>query len=271
MLVLHDFFRALRYAIVCLLIAATAFTAPRQAAAGQSASLTAMTPAARDEANKGVDALRNAHYDEAVAHFRKAVELDPASTSARFYLGFALSENVVPGINTPENLRTAQQAIDAFEQVLAKAPHNTSCMKQIAGIYFNIGKLDDAKAWQKKVLNEDARDAEAAYTVGVIDWMEAYRNVRAAMAPARIQDDGAGNVHAPAPVMAAIKAKNAPLVEEGMQQKYCDDWATGGSCSLSTRILNPSGIVKTSSGGSSIKETNPDLYLIIAAIARHAA
>ena len=94
-------------------------------------------------------------------------------------------------------------------------------MRQIAGICFYIGKLDDAKAWQKKVLSEDPRDAEADYTVGVIDWMEAHRNALAAMTPAGIYDDGQGNVHAPAQVMAAINAKNAPLVEEGV--KYLDN------------------------------------------------
>jgi TonB family protein len=94
-------------------------------------------------------------------------------------------------------------------------------MRQIAGIYFYIGKLEDAKAWQKKVLSEDAQDAEAAYTVGVIDWIEAHRNIVAAMTPAGISDDGQGNVHAPTQVMAAINAKNAPLVEESV--KYLDD------------------------------------------------
>jgi TonB family protein len=213
--------RTLQYAVACFLIAAAAFTAPRQAAAGQSASLAAMTPAARDEANKGIDAFKNGHFEEAVEHFQRAVELDPDSTLARSYLGFALSQNVIPGLNTPENLKTAQEAIDAYTQVLVGAPHNANAMRQIAGIYFSIGKLEDAKAWQKKVLSEDAQDADAAYTIGVIDWIEARRNVMAAMTPAGIFDDGQGNVHAPAEVMAAINAKNAPLVEEGV--KYLDN------------------------------------------------
>ena len=134
---------------------------------------------------------------------------------AKSYLATALAQNVVPGLDTPDNLKTAQQAIDIFQEVLAKDPHDVNSMKQIAGIYFSIKKLDDAKAWQKKVLAVDPKDPEAAYTVGVIDWTQAHENTLKALAPAGINDDGEGNVKAPKKVMEPLKAQNAPLVEEG--------------------------------------------------------
>ena len=90
-------------------------------------------------------------------------------------------------------------------------------MKQIAGIYFSIKKLDDAKEWQKKVLAVDPKDPEAAYTVGVIDWTQAHENVLKALVPAGFNDDGEGNVKAPKKVMEPLKQENAPLVEEGLQ------------------------------------------------------
>ena len=37
--------------------------------------------AARDQLNKGVDAYKNAHYEEAIGHFQKATELDPTNAS----------------------------------------------------------------------------------------------------------------------------------------------------------------------------------------------
>jgi tetratricopeptide (TPR) repeat protein len=128
----------LMYAVACVLIAATTFTAPAQAPIGNAMSATSMTPAASEEANKGIDALRNAHFDEAIAHFQQAVELDPDSTLAKFYLGSALARNVVPMLDTPDNLKTAHQAIDILQQVLEKSPHNTTVMKQIAAVYIEI-------------------------------------------------------------------------------------------------------------------------------------
>jgi Flp pilus assembly protein TadD len=63
---------------------------------------------AGDELNRGVDAYKSAHYEEAIAHFQKAVELDPSSVMAKAYLATALSQNVVPGLTTSENLKTAE-------------------------------------------------------------------------------------------------------------------------------------------------------------------
>jgi tetratricopeptide (TPR) repeat protein len=173
--------------------------------------------AARDQLNKGVEAYKSARYEEAIGHFQKATQLDPSLPMAKTYLATALAQNVVPGLDTPDNLKTAQQAISIFEEVLAKDPSDVNSMKQIAGIYFSIKKFDDAKIWQKKVLAVDPKDPEAAYTIGAIDWTLAHENTLRELAPAGINDDGEGNVKAPKKIMDVIKEKNAPLVEEGLQ------------------------------------------------------
>src|ERR1700722_5714649 len=176
--------------------------------------------AARDQLNKGVEAYKSARYEEAIGHFQKATQLDPSLPMAKTYLATALAQNVVPGLDTPENMKTAQQAISIFEEVLAKDPADVNSLKQVAGIYFSIKKLDDAKAWQKKVLAVDPKDPEAAYTVGVIDWTQAHENLLKALVPAGINDDGEGNPKAPKKVMEPIKAENGPLVEEALQYLY---------------------------------------------------
>lgn len=173
--------------------------------------------AARDQLNKGVEAYKAAHYEEAIGHFQEATRLDPKLPMAKSYLATALSLEVVPGLNTQENLRIANRAIDIFQQVLAESPNDVNSMKQIAGIYFSIKKYDDAKTWQKKVLAVDPKDPEAAYTIGVIDWTLAHQNALAVLLPAGINDDGEGNVKAPKKVMDPLKEENAPLVEEGLQ------------------------------------------------------
>ena len=172
---------------------------------------------ARDQLNKGVEAYKSAHYEEAIGHFQKATELDPSLPMAKSYLATALAQNVVPGLSTPENLKNAQQAISMFQEVLAKEPNDVNSLKQIAGIYFSIKKFDEAKEYQKKVLAVDPKDPEAAYTVGVINWTLAHENTLTALAAANLNDDGEGNVKAPKKVLQEIKEKNAPLVEEGLQ------------------------------------------------------
>jgi len=173
--------------------------------------------AARDHLNKGVEAYKSAHYEEAINHFQKATQLDPKLPMAKTYLATALAQNVVPGLDSADNMKNALQAVELFKDVLAKDPNDVNSIKQIAGIYYSVKKTDDAKEWQKKVLAVDPKDPEAAYTIGVIDWDLAHKNVLNVLGSANLNDDGNGNVKAPKKVMEEIKAKNAPLVDEGLQ------------------------------------------------------
>jgi tetratricopeptide (TPR) repeat protein len=172
---------------------------------------------ARDQLNKGCEAYKAGHYDEAIEHFQKATELDPTLPMAKTYLATALAQNVVPGLTTPDNLKTANQAMDIFKQVLAQNPNDVNSMKQIAGIYFSINDMDNAEIWQKKVLAYDPKDPEAAYTIGVIDWKKAHQNKLNALQAAGLNDDGKGNVKAPKKVMEPLAQENAPLVDEGLK------------------------------------------------------
>jgi tetratricopeptide (TPR) repeat protein len=172
---------------------------------------------ARDQLNKGVDAYKAGHYDEAIEHFQKATELDPKLSMAKTYLGSALEQNVVPQLDTPENIKTAMQAIGIFEEALSEKPDDVNSMKQIAALYYEIKKVDDAKAWQLKVLAIDPKDPDAAYWIGMIDWTRAHENKLNALQAAGLNDDGKGNVKAPKKVMEPLAKENAPLVAEGLQ------------------------------------------------------
>jgi tetratricopeptide (TPR) repeat protein len=177
----------------------------------------AVTASVGDELNQGVAAYKAAHYDEAIAHFREAHELAPDNQMAKIYLATALAQNVAPGLDTPDNLKTAQQAIEVLQQVLAVQPHDINSLKQVATIYYSIKNLDEARDWQLKVLHEDPADPEAAYTIGVIAWTKAHQNVLKILTPAGIEDDGEGNSHAPVNLLSSIREENADVVEEGLR------------------------------------------------------
>ncbi len=131
---------------------------------------------ARDQLNKGVNAFKTARYEEAIDHFQQAVALDPSLPMARLYLATAYSQQVVPNLQTPDNLKNAQLAIQNFQTVLDKEPNNVNALKGIAALYLNTQNFDQAKAYQNKVIAVDPNDATAYYTIGVIDWTLAYKN-----------------------------------------------------------------------------------------------
>jgi Tetratricopeptide repeat len=173
---------------------------------------------ARMELNKGVAAFKAGKPEQAITHFQDAVKYDPSLPQAKSYLATALAQNVVPGLTTKENMKTAQQAIDTFQQVLAEHPDDVNSLKGVGSLYFNMKKLSEAKEWQKKVLAVDPKDAEAAYFVGVIDWTQAHENLLKILTPVGANDDGNGNAKVLTKGLCTqIQEQNGALVEEGLK------------------------------------------------------
>ena len=203
------------------LAALAIFTSVAELSLGQSPDCLGTTssdnPASRNEIDQGVEAYKNARYAEAISHFDKATNLAPCLIMARVYLATAQAQNVVPGLNTPDNMKIAEEVIANFQLALAQSPHDVNSLKQVAAIYLSTKKLDEAREWQKKVLAEDPHDAEAAYSIGVIDWTKAHLNVLNALTAVALNDDGEGNTQVAPEVLAAIKQQNTDLIAEAMQ------------------------------------------------------
>ncbi len=169
---------------------------------------------ARDQLNKGVEAFKTASYEQAIDHFQQAVQLDPTLPMARLYLATAYAQQVVPNMQTPDNMKNAQLAIQNFQLVLQKNPSNLNALKGIASLYFNIQDLKDAKSYQNKIIAVDPNDAEAYYTIGVIDWTLAYKNAIPVRQSFGLHDDGAAIKDKKA--CAALAEQNSPLIQEGL-------------------------------------------------------
>lgn len=169
---------------------------------------------ARDQLNKGVEAFKTAHYELAINHFQQAVQLDPSLPMARLYLATAYSQQVIPNLQTPENMKFANLAIQNFQDVLQKSPNNVNALKGIAALYLNTQNFSMAKEYQNKILAVDPKDASADYTIGVIDWTIAYKNAMPVRQSFGMQDNGAPIKDKKA--CQALADKNGPVVQEGL-------------------------------------------------------
>src|SRR5689334_24812826 len=113
---------------------------------------------ARDNLNKGVQAYKNAKYEDAIERFKDAVNLDPSLINARLYLATAYARQYIPGVDTPENIKNAEQAIDEFKKVLDQTPAREAqvgSLKGIASLYFQMKKMDLAKDYNQKIIALD--------------------------------------------------------------------------------------------------------------------
>ncbi|HEX9254622.1 MAG TPA: tetratricopeptide repeat protein, partial [Candidatus Angelobacter sp.] len=145
--------------------------------------------AARAELNAGVQAFRQANYEEAVEHFEQAVALDPEFVTAHLYLATAYAQTFVPGVDTPENVVWATKALNEYREVLQLKPSDIISLKGIAFLEMQLKNFDQAKESYQKAIAADPSDPELFYSVGVADWMMAYRAIAAEKAklPAKSQ------------------------------------------------------------------------------------
>jgi tetratricopeptide (TPR) repeat protein len=176
---------------------------------------------ARDQLNKGVKAYKDNHYEQAIDHFQEAVRLDPALINARMYLATAYVSQYIPGVDSPDNLRTAQQAIDEYTKVIDANPsrdQKVNSAKGIAYLYLNEKKWDDAKKYYRMASDLDPNDAEPYYSVGVIDWSACYAPRMEARAKLGMKPDehlSAKNKDQKK-VCEEMKAKNGAAIQEGI-------------------------------------------------------
>jgi tetratricopeptide (TPR) repeat protein len=181
-------------------------------------------PAAQEAADQsfeealshGVAAFKDARYTAAVQHFKTAVALDPASAQARLYLGVAYGDQVVPNLDTPDNLAIAKNAIDTLKQVPEGAPEYLVALKQIASLYRNTKHLDEAKETELQGLKLDPTDVEAHYAIGVIDWMQEYKNAVRVLATANLTDEGNGNPKLNTSACFELREQNSALAQDGI-------------------------------------------------------
>ena len=169
---------------------------------------------ARDQLNKGVQQYKAAHYEQAIDHFKNAVDLDPRLLNARLYLATAYAQQYVPGVDSPDNNRNAELAIEQFQEVLKLRQGNLNSLKGIAALYFQMKKFDQSKEFQRQVIQVDPNDPEAYYSIAVIDWTQAY--------VPRMEERAKQGLKPDEPlkdkkVCALIRAKNEDKVKEGME------------------------------------------------------
>src|SRR3984885_5811485 len=176
---------------------------------------------ARDQLNKGVKSYKDNHYEEAINHFQKAVQLDPGLINARMYLSTAFVSQYIPGVDSPDNLQTAQQAIEEYQKVIDANPsrdQKVNSAKGIAYLYLNMKKWDDAKKYYRMASDLDPTDPQPYYSVGVIDWTACYQprmEKRAALGMKPEEHLNAKNKDQKK-ACDELKIKNPPAIQEGI-------------------------------------------------------
>ena len=177
---------------------------------------------ARDQLNKGVAAYRNGQFQTAILHFKNAVALDPTLLNARLYLATAYAQQYVPGGESPENVKYAEQAIEAFDDVLKMDPNNTTALASAAQMYYNMKKFAKAQEYQRRWLQVEPNNPVPYYWIGVLDWAICFPRTQQMRKDLKIEfpkdpKDPSSLPPFPEKARAELEEQNGPLVKEGLE------------------------------------------------------
>ena len=141
------------------------------------------------------------------------MSLDPGLLNARLYLATAFAQQYIPGADTEDNNRMAQQAIDQYKEVLERDHKNINSVKGIAYLYLQMKKFDEAKQFYRKATELDPNDPEPYYSVAVIDWTQSYQprmeeRAKLGLKPEEPLKDKK--------VCTSLKQRNSPYIQDGI-------------------------------------------------------
>jgi len=164
---------------------------------------------AKMEVKKGNEFYKARKYEEAIQHYKAALDKDPDLSTVYLNLGLSYMALYVPGSTHPKDLDFVEKAVAAFkeyqklnpddpkvneylinmylnadrkedaikyfEEQLTRDNTNTAFMQKLAFLYAQSGKFDEALRWYERRAAVEPNNAEAYYIIGVICWEKSYK------------------------------------------------------------------------------------------------
>ena len=129
---------------------------------------------AKNQLNEAALAYHEGHFEEAEQRSRSALELDPNSRTAPLYIARSVHAQYRPGVQAPENLAKANQAIQAYQLILDRDPKSDEAYKAIAYLYGAIKEDEKLRSWISSRANDAGapaeKRAEAFIVLASKDW-----------------------------------------------------------------------------------------------------
>ena len=129
---------------------------------------------AKNELNEAARAYREGRFPEAEQHSRRAAELDPDNKTAPMFIARTIHAQYRRGVQTPENIAKANEAITAYQNILDKNPKDEEAYKAIA---YLLGETKEEAKLRQWISNRAASDtvepekrAEAYIVLASKDW-----------------------------------------------------------------------------------------------------
>src|SRR5215216_46682 len=128
----------------------------------------------KNQLNEAARAYREGRFAEAEQHSREAAALDPDNKTAPMFIARTIHAQYRPGVQSPENVAKAQEAINAYQQLLVNNSQDDESYKAIAYLYEATKQDDKLRQWISSRAASDAAPAEKRAEAYVVlaskDW-----------------------------------------------------------------------------------------------------
>ena len=129
---------------------------------------------AKNELNEAAAAYRDARFEEAERRSRRALDLDPTNKTAPMFIARIVHRQFKKGVNTPENMAKARDAIELYKKILQTNPKSEEAFKAIADLYGALNEDAKQREWilqhaADKNIDDDRR-AESYIILASKDW-----------------------------------------------------------------------------------------------------
>ncbi len=115
---------------------------------------------AKNELNEAARAYREGHFVEAEQNSRRAFEMDPDSKTALSFIARTIHAQYKPGVQAPENIAKANEAIQAYQRILGKDPKNEEAYKAIAYLLGATKEDEKLRQWIASRANDSSLPSE---------------------------------------------------------------------------------------------------------------
>jgi Flp pilus assembly protein TadD len=113
----------------------------------------------------GVLSFKTGQYEEAIQHFQKAVLAEPENIDAHLWMASALAETYIPGVQSRDNVRQGDLALEQYQKVMELDPSNMNATKGAAYLNLQMKRFNTAKRLYHKASEIDPNDPESYYSM----------------------------------------------------------------------------------------------------------
>jgi tetratricopeptide (TPR) repeat protein len=129
---------------------------------------------AKNELNKVAQSYKEKKFAEAEMHAKRALELDPANENAPVFIARTIHAQYRKGVDTPENVAKANEAIQAYRDISKKDPNNDEAFTAVTVLLGSLNKPDEQRQWVEERANngnvEPKKRADALAFLASKDW-----------------------------------------------------------------------------------------------------